>query len=82
MTERALTCQELVELVSDYLEGALPDEERTRFEAHLAGCRGCTNYVEQMRQSIKVVGRLSEESLAPPVRDELLSVFRQWKEDS
>ena len=81
MTERALTCQELVELVSDYLEGALPDGERTRFEEHLAGCRNCTNYVEQMRQSIKVVGRLSEESLAPAVRDELLSVFRRWKEN-
>jgi anti-sigma factor RsiW len=80
MTERALSCQELVELVTEYLEGALSPQERARFEAHLAGCRGCTNYVEQMRRSIKVVGRLSEESLTPPVRDELLAVFRNWKE--
>jgi anti-sigma factor RsiW len=82
MTERALSCQELVELVTEYLEGALTETDRARFEAHLAGCRNCTNYVEQMRRSIQVVGRLSEESLSPPVRDELLAVFRKWKENS
>jgi anti-sigma factor RsiW len=81
MTERPLTCQELVELVTDYLEGALVAEQQARFEAHIARCRGCTNYLEQMRQSIHLMGRLTEESLSAPVRDELLAVFRNWKEN-
>ncbi len=79
MTEQNLTCQQLVELVTDYLEGALPDEERARFEAHLAICPGCTAYVEQMRRLIKLMGRLSEDSLAPREKDELLRLFRDWK---
>lgn len=82
MTEHELTCQEVVELVSDYLEGTLDTGQRARFEAHLAGCRGCTNYLEQMRRTIQMVGRLTEESLSPPVRDELLALFRDWKENS
>jgi anti-sigma factor RsiW len=61
-----LTCQELVELVTEYLEQTLPPAERTRFEAHLAGCRGCRTYVEQMRQTIQALGTLTEESLPPP----------------
>jgi anti-sigma factor RsiW len=80
MTERALTCQELVELVTDYLENALQAEERARFEAHIASCNGCSNYLEQLRKTIQVTGRLTEESIAPPARDELLAVFRKWKE--
>jgi anti-sigma factor RsiW len=79
MSERALTCQELVELVTDYLENALQAEERRRFEAHIAGCQGCTNYLEQMRQTIALTGHLTEESIAPPARDELLALFRKWK---
>jgi predicted anti-sigma-YlaC factor YlaD len=80
MTKRVLTCQELVELVTDYLEGTLGAEDRARFEEHLTLCEGCTNYVQQMRQTIQMVGRLSEESIAPPVRDEMLALFRNWKE--
>ena len=74
-----MTCQELVELVTDYLENALSDAQRARFEEHLAVCPGCADYVEQMRVTIQAVGRLEEESLAPPVRDALLDVFRDWK---
>lgn len=76
-----LTCQELVELVTDYLEQALPPEEQARFEAHLAGCRGCRTYVEQMRQTIAVVGTLTEETIPPPAREDLLTAFRHWKQD-
>ncbi|MGN6358798.1 MAG: anti-sigma factor family protein, partial [Thermomicrobiales bacterium] len=57
-----LSCQELVELVTDYLEGALSAEDRARFEAHLATCRGCTAYVEQMRLTIRLVHRLSADT--------------------
>jgi anti-sigma factor RsiW len=74
-----LTCQELVELVTDYLEQTLPLPERIRFEAHLAGCRGCRTYVEQMRQTVQVLGTLTEESIAPEARATLLDTFRHWK---
>jgi predicted anti-sigma-YlaC factor YlaD len=74
-----LTCQELVELVTDYLEGVLPAAQRVRFEEHLTKCTGCRNYLAQMRQTIQLAGRLTEESLAPQARDDLLGVFRSWK---
>ena len=79
MDENELTCQELVELVTDYLEGALPEGERARFEAHLPRCQGCRNYLAQMRQTIRTVGRLTEESLPAVARQEMLELFRRWK---
>jgi predicted anti-sigma-YlaC factor YlaD len=77
-----LPCQELVELVTDYLEDRLPSSTRLRFDAHLAQCSGCRAYLEQMRQTIRTVGRLREESIQPEPRDRLLSVFRDWKRRS
>jgi anti-sigma factor RsiW len=74
-----LACIELVELVTDYLEGSLSRRDRRRFEAHIAGCDACTAYLEQIRQTIAATGRLTEESLEPAARDELLAVFRDWK---
>jgi len=74
-----LSCQELVELVTDYLEGALSAEQRARFDAHLEPCRGCTAYVEQMRTTIELVGRLTPEYVSPEAEAALLSVFRDWK---
>jgi predicted anti-sigma-YlaC factor YlaD len=74
-----LTCQELVELVTDYLEGSLSAQARVRFEEHLAKCTGCHNYLAQMRRTIGVLGQLSEESIPPQARDDLLGVFRNWK---
>lgn len=75
----AMTCMELVELVTEYFEAALPPEERTRFEAHLSRCTGCQNYFDQMKQTIRLTGRLTEEAISPPARDELLRIFRDWK---
>jgi anti-sigma factor RsiW len=69
----------MVELVTEYLEGAMPPRERAIFEAHLAVCPGCTAYFEQMRQTIEMTGTLTEESLSPQARDDLMSVFRNWK---
>jgi anti-sigma factor RsiW len=74
-----LTCQELVEIVTDYLEGALSAEERARFEAHLADCPGCRNYMAQIQTTIRVSGLLSEETIPPAARDGLLYRFRSWK---
>ena len=78
-TSGDLTCQELVELVTDYLEGSLPATESARFEAHLAECDGCTTYVEQLRTTIRLVGRLTEEALSNEARETLLTAFRRWK---
>jgi anti-sigma factor RsiW len=77
-----MTCQELVELVTEYLEDALPVNQRALFEAHLATCRGCRNFLNQMRQSISETQRLTENSLPVPVRDELLMLFRDWKKNA
>jgi len=80
MTLEELTCQELVELVTAYIEGALPLDEHARFEAHLAVCRGCRTYLEQMRQTISLLGTLTETSLSPQAREDLLGAFRRWKQ--
>jgi len=76
---RALSCRELVELVTDYLEGALSRRDRKRFDAHIGGCDGCRAYLAQMRATIRVTGRLTEEQIPAPARDKLLEVFREWK---
>ena len=75
----ALSCQELVELVTDYLEGALPEEERARFEQHAATCAGCREYLEQMRTTIALVGRIEPASLGREAEEALLGAFRGWK---
>lgn len=80
MTEdQTLTCQELVELVTAYLEGDLSPSDRSRFEDHIAVCDGCTSYLEQMRTTIRVTGMLTPESLSEEASTELLSAFRSWK---
>ena len=79
MSATELSCQELVELVTEFLEGALPSAERARFEAHLAVCRGCRAYLDQMRQTIRLTGALTEESIPPDVMNALLHAFRNWK---
>jgi anti-sigma factor RsiW len=73
-----LSCQELVELVTDYLEGVLSEEERTRFEDHIGLCTGCGVYLEQMRQTISLLGHLPEDALSPDAERELLEAFRGW----
>ena len=77
--DRNMTCKELVELVTEYIEGTLPAELRTRMERHLSGCDGCTHYLEQMRQTIRLTGQVREENLTPQQREDLLSLFRDWK---
>jgi hypothetical protein len=78
-TSSALTCRELVELVTDYFEDALPPAEHARFENHVAGCGGCAAYLEQMRETIDLVGRLTENDVPPNAERELLAAFRDWK---
>jgi len=78
----ALSCQELVELVTDYLEGALDDRDRRAFEGHLAGCDGCTEYVEQLRTTIRLTGTLTPADLSVDAEAALLQAFRSWKRSS
>jgi len=77
--ENEMSCKELVEVITEYLEGTLPEQERARFEYHLGLCPGCQTYLEQMRQTVRAVGRLSDDSLPADIRDQLLSAFRGWK---
>ena len=73
-----LTCRELVELVSAYLDDRLSDRERERFEMHLVWCEGCVDYLEQLRRTVAFMPRLVERDLAPEFRDRLLTAFRDW----
>jgi anti-sigma factor RsiW len=75
-----LTCQELVELVTDYLEGALPPGDRARFDAHLTTCPHCRVYLEQMRETIAALGRLPAAAISDDARAVLREHFRRWKE--
>jgi mycothiol system anti-sigma-R factor len=79
--ERELTCQEFVELVTEYLDGAMPAEERARFEAHLADCPSCGSYLDQIRQTMRLLGRLSEETLPAEIKEEMLHRFRTWRRE-
>lgn len=74
-----ITCQELVEIVTEYLEGRLSTEDRARFEQHLLACDGCVDYVEQMRQTVRLLGTLTEDSIVPEGKESLLAAFRNWK---
>jgi anti-sigma factor RsiW len=74
-----MTCQELSEIVTDYLEGALPYPDRVRFDAHVADCPECRRYLEQMRETIAALGRVPPEPIPPAVEAALLERFRSWK---
>jgi anti-sigma factor RsiW len=78
-TPTTMTCRTLVELLTDYLEGALPDDERALLEAHLAGCEACTRYLAQVRTTIRLTGMLREADLAPDAREALVGVYRAWR---
>ena len=78
--EREMACRELVEVVTDYLEGRLPDEDRHRFEHHLAECPYCVEYVEQMRATIGALGDITPEAIAPETQESLLEAFRGWRD--
>ena len=74
-----VTCSEVVELVTDYLEGALPSEETALVEQHLNFCDGCVWYVDQIRTTVETVGRIEPEAVPPEIRSQLLSAFRDWR---
>lgn len=72
-----IACREIVELVTDYLEGALSPERTVQFERHIELCDGCERYLEQMRATIAAVGRIDEADMPGELRDRLLTAFRE-----
>src|SRR5262245_26976107 len=78
-SDREMTCRELVELVTDYLEGALPADVRRRFDEHFASCPFCRIYLDQIRETIRAAGRLPDESISSEAFDALLAHFRRWR---
>jgi predicted anti-sigma-YlaC factor YlaD len=79
LRRRGLSCQELVELVTDYLEGTMSPRQRARMDEHLAACRDCTAYLDQMRRTIELTGHLRVDDVEPAAMDTLLAAFRDWK---
>lgn len=73
-----MTCEEFVELVTAYLEGTLPDQQRREFDEHLSLCRGCDRYLAQFQTTIDLLGELPQESLSSPGRERLLDAFDKW----
>lgn len=76
-----LTCQELTELVTDYVEGRLSRWERLRFSMHVGWCRHCRAFLRDRKLTIKTLGKLPADPIPPGVRDELLEKFRDWKRE-
>ena len=74
-----MTCRRVTELITDYLEGTLPEGDRRRFETHLAGCDGCEAYVEQMRATIETLGEIDLDGAPDDVVDELIQLYRQYR---
>lgn len=79
MSDQALTCHEVIELLSNYIEGALTNGDRRRVDEHLALCDGCTTYLEQMRETIRLSGMVSEDQVPEPEKAALLDAFRDWR---
>ena len=77
-----MSCRDLVELITDYLEGAMPLRERLRVRLHLLQCAGCRAYLEQMRATVRATGALREEDVPAEARDALMAAFHSWKSRS
>jgi predicted anti-sigma-YlaC factor YlaD len=76
-----LVCQQAVELVTDYLEGALGRRDRRRFESHLRSCRNCRAYLEQIRTTIQLTGAMESQELPPEARADLIELYRRWRSE-
>ncbi len=79
MAETELSCRELVELITNYLDAALSHDELARFEVHIAACEGCETYLDQIRQTSVALGQLTEGAIDPDARNALMRAFRNWR---
>ena len=82
LLSRDLVCQQVVELVTDYLEGSLSRSQRRRFEAHLAGCPHCSKYLAQIQATIRLTGTLRPEDLTPEMREDFIAIYRRWQSET
>lgn len=78
---RDIVCRQAVALVTDYLEDALPRRQRRRFENHLRQCPNCSRYLEQIRLTIDIVGRVEPETLDPDMKTDLIDLYRRFTEE-
>lgn len=78
LRRKDIVCQQAVELVTDYLDGALSRRDRRRFEGHLRGCPNCSTYLEQIRMTIELTGSIQPEDLTPEARTDLIELYRRW----
>jgi anti-sigma factor RsiW len=76
-----LACQQIVELVTEYLDGTLSRSQRRRFDAHLAACPHCTEYLAQMRATIRLTGRLESDDLTPEMQEDFAAIYRRWRSE-
>jgi anti-sigma factor RsiW len=74
-----MDCNELVELVTAYLDGSLDPDTRERFEQHLLECDGCENYLQQFNSTVDTLGRIRDDAIEPEFRDRLLGAFKNWR---
>jgi anti-sigma factor RsiW len=81
LRSRDIVCQQAVELVTDYLEGRLSRPARRRFEKHLAGCPHCTEYLAQLRATIRLTGQVTPEDVSPRMRADLIELYRRWQSE-
>jgi anti-sigma factor RsiW len=79
LRRKDIVCQQAVEMITDYLEGALSRRDRRRLEAHLRACPNCSAYLEQIRLTIRLTGTVEAEDLSPEAQDELTELFRKWR---
>jgi anti-sigma factor RsiW len=79
--DTSITCRRAFGLVTDYLDGALSDDDQTRFETHLVYCPPCVGHLEQVRATIQATGRLHLDDLDPQVRTDLMDLYRRWRDD-
>jgi anti-sigma factor RsiW len=78
----AITCREVVALVTTYLDGGLAKGEHELFEAHLSECEGCTEHVQQIQATVALTGQVRDDDLDPHAREDLMNLYRRWKADS
>ncbi len=81
LRRRDIVCQQAVELVTDYLEGALTRRQRRRFEHHLRGCPNCSAYLEQIRITIELTGAIDPGELTPDAKQDLIDLYRRWRSE-
>ena len=81
LRRRDIVCQQAVELVTDYLDGALSRRDRRRFESHLRACPNCSAYLEQIKITIELTGSIQPEDLTPQARTDIVELYRRWRSE-